>query len=308
MPGPPHVFALSDDGELTYGSFHPSDQGYVFEARHSERLSDEIFGQGVLGAPLREPHLFADQLKDFLARLPAEVGEATLILPDSWLRLTFTEVAELPAKAQAQEEVLRFMLKRLVPFRVEDLRVSASEVTPFPAQQEPRRILLGFAIDLLVSQLEDAFAEAGVTIGQITNTTLAMLTSLERRIGTGLAALAAVHSNAYVLCFFRAGEPLLYRYKSLEDMPEDVQRRTVHRELRMTLSFVQEHFPDAALERVFLAAPEDREHQWLNWLGGEFGVIPEALGPEHFALARTQLGSSWPETAAMLGAAMIEVG
>ena len=34
---------------------------------------------------------------------------------------TFIETAELPKAAQLRDEVLRWKLKRLVPFRVEDL-------------------------------------------------------------------------------------------------------------------------------------------------------------------------------------------
>ena len=51
-------------------------------------------------------------------------------------------------------------LKRLVPFRVDELRIGAQEVEPLPNQpaEEPERLLLGFAVDQLLTQVEDAFA------------------------------------------------------------------------------------------------------------------------------------------------------
>lgn len=308
MPAPPHVFAL-DEAELRYGSFHHTAQGYAFATETREGLPGEVFAQGLLGAPLRDPQLFSELVASFVSRLAGPITAASLIVPDAWMRLTFTEIGELPSQVDARDEILRFKLKRLVPFRVEDLRLSAVEVTPFPNQEEPRRLLLGFAIDLLLNQIEDAFAAVGVTLGGITNTTMALMASLKPAAGkNALIGLAAVHEDAYTLSFFRDGEPLLYRYKPLNpDMPDDAQRRSVSRDLHMTTNFLHERFPEHPVARFFLAAPPQEENRWLGWLGDDGEVMPEPLAFEHFPLTRTQVGPSWLETAPLLGAVMLEV-
>ena len=58
----------------------------------------------------------------------AAVRDASLVMPDAWLRVTFTESGDLPSAADARDEVLRWKLRRLVPFRVDELRVGATEV------------------------------------------------------------------------------------------------------------------------------------------------------------------------------------
>jgi len=330
LPPPPHVFALDlssgdqegiaglpqgpeGDGEtavghgaLRYGSFHRGPQGFVYASHQHVELPASLFGVGPLGAPLRDAQIFGEQVQQIVNSLEGPLKDASLVLPDRWLRLNFTEITTLPRRPPDIQDVLRFKLKRLVPFRVEDLRVSATEVQPFPNQEEPRRLLLGFAIDALMAQLEDAFAAAGVELGLITNTTLALIASLEHNLSAqDLAALITVQPGAYTVCYFQAGEPLLYRYKTL---PENAHpSSSVRRDLRLTSGFVKQHFPDRPLSRLYLAAPEESEEHWLEWLHDEFEVAPEPLAFGHFDITRTQVGPTWMETAPLLGAASLEV-
>ncbi len=305
IPPPPHVFAL-DARELRYGCFHRGAQGFVYAESHSVEVPSEILAAGPLGAPMRKPQAFHGVVEDLMGYVSGPIKEASLVLPDSWLRLIFTELSELPRKAQARDDTLRWTLKRLVPFRVEDLRISAEMVTPFPAQEQPHRLLIGFAIELLISQIEDAFAAAGVEIGRIVNTTLALAASLDHTVAArDLAGLVAVYPDAYTLSFFRRGEPLLYRYKATGETP--ASGSAVHRDLRLTDSFLRQHFPQTPITRMFLAAPQEQEVQWLEWLGDEVDAVPEPLAFEHFDLSRTQVGPTWLDAAPLLGAACLEV-
>lgn len=309
---PPHVFALSRSG-LRYGSFHRGDarrgeSGFVFEAAAAVDLDPETFSDGLLGGPAREQQSFREQVRTFVRRLPVPVEQASLVLPDTWLRIIFTEAPELPRRMRDREEILRWKLKRLVPFRVEDLRIAALPVTPFPDQEEPQRLLLGFGIEILLAQLEGAFRSAGVELGRITNATLATLASLEHGVAPeDLAALVMVQEDAYTLTWFRAGEPLIYRYKALGELADGALAGAVRRDLRMTASFVARSFPDLTLARTFLAAAPEDEDRWAGWIYEELEAAPEPLGFEHFQLTRTQVGPTWLETAPLLGAASLEV-
>ena len=290
MSSPPHVFYVGPD-ELRYAAFGAGPQGWAFD---TERRG-----------PIRDPEVFADALRQVTAGLEP-VKEASLVVPDSWLRLSFTELAELPKKPAQRQDVLTWKLRRLVPFRVEDLRISATPVTPFPNQEEPLRLLLGFAVENLMAQLEAHFEAAGVHIGRITNNTLALAAALEHTVAPeDLAAVVSVTDESFTLAFFRAGEPLLYRYKSFSE--GGVWGDSVARDLRMTSSFLHEHFPGTPFARVFVAAPEDLEEQWLRWVAAELEVTPEAVSAEHLELTRSRPGTSWCHSAPLLGAAMLEV-
>lgn len=306
VPPPPHVFSLGPT-ELRYAFIPRGPQGFVLEDERIVELPAETFQAGVLGGPLREARPFFEAVGQLMERLPKKVDEASLVLPDTWMRLTFTEIGELPRKAELLDEILRFKLKRLVPFRVDDLRVEATLVTPFPDQSEPLRVLLGFAIEPLLVQLESAFAAAGVHLGNITNTTLATLSSVAPLLEEDqMAALLLVHADAYTLCYFRDGEPLLYRYKAFSDGVVDEE--SVARDLRMTESFVRRHFPRSRVARAFFLTPQGQEDLWSQWIGDDLGAPLEQLAYGHFSLLRARPATSWLAMAPLLGAATLEVG
>lgn len=308
MGVPPHVFALDTRPcRLRYGSFHRGPQGFVFDASLERELDEEIFGEGPLGAPLREPRAFQEEVLRMVNSIQAPIPQASLVLPDAWLRLSFLESEALPRKRAERADLLHWKLKRLVPFRVEDLRISAQEVTPFVEQEEPLRLLVAFALEKLLSQIEDAFDACGVELGSIINTSLSLMTSLRHTLGPDeLGGLVTVLDDAYTLTIFSAHEPVLYRYKPVSGGGH-FDRRGVHRDLRLTGNFLRQHFAENTLARLFLASDEEHETSWLDWLEDQLGPRPEPLAFEHFRITRTQVGPSWLQTAPLLGAASLEI-
>lgn len=319
VPAPPHVFAL-DEKTLRYGRFVQA--GGAWELRELRRveLPAEGFQSGVLGGPLREPALFGEKVAQLLAGLSTPVREASLVLPDAWLRLTFVESGELPRAAPARDEIVRWKVKRLLPFRVEDLRLATAEVAPLPQQSEPKRLLVAYAIEALLVQLEEAFAKAGVWLGRITSESLALLPAVGEALAEApLGALAVVRDGGYTLLFTRRGEPVLYRFKALDEIPSAASSRpgashlgarsTVERDLRLTRAFVAEQLPDLAIGRVVVATSDgnrDEARAWQDWLASGLGRAGEPLEALRLPLASAER-VGWMEVAPMLGAARQEV-
>ena len=324
---PPHAFAVEPE-RLSYARFVPpgegSAEGVELAAFHEEALPPKQFQSGLLGGPLREPETFEAALSALLAQVEEPVREASLVIPDTWLRVTFTEVGELPSNPDKRREVLRWKLKRQVPFRVEELRLAAVEVEPLPRSEggEPHRLLLGFALDALLAGMEDAFQKAGVRIGQITSASLALLALISEstadggaEAGTGsgpegLLALALVDNGAYTLAFARHGEPVLQRFKaSAADLSDAARAGFVERDLKLTRRFLEEQYPSEGLDRVVLVCPPEREPEWTEWLDAGFERPVEPLSRHHLPLAPGGLldapagGPPWRRVAPMLGAA-----
>lgn len=304
VPAPPHAFVLRADS-LAYGAFEAGPQGFAFDVFQQVVLPDGLFAQGVLGGPARQQSALEGHVGELIGRLTDVPKRASLVLPDAWLRLAFVEVAELPDRADQRLEILRFKLKRLVPYRVEDLRLSAVEVTPLDDQDEQMRLLLGFGGEMLIHQLEEAFAAHGVTLGAITNSTLAVLSGLESIVSPDiLGCLVAVGEDAYTVSFFLDGEPRLYRYKSLDG--GGVFGASVARDLRLTASFIDRYFADTP-RRAFLAAPAELEPAWLGWMADELGIDPEPLRLDMLPLTRTRAEVDRLDVASLFGAASLEV-
>jgi len=309
VPVPPHVFAL--DGErLRYGQFVRDRHGFRLRNFRQAALPRDPFQHGLLGGPLRDPAAFRELVAGLVKGVPGGVREASLVLPDTWLRVTFSESGDLPKGGDALDEVLRWKLKRLVPFRVDDLRVSAAEVAPLPGQEEPRRLLLGFAVEMLLAQVEEAFAAAGVRLGQVSNVSLSLLAATDPPPGGVFAALMVVEDEGYTLVFSRGGEPVLHRYKGFAGaLPEASRGNFVGRDLKLTRNFLDEHYPGATLGPVLLLAPPEAEPTWLDRLEQGLGTPAAPLDGRLLPPLRAEDSGvpPWRDLAPMLGAARREV-
>jgi hypothetical protein len=300
------------DGLLRYGQLTRERHGLRLRVYREVALPRDAFLAGLLGGPLRDPASFGERVAALVQELPGGVREASLVVPDAWLRITFSESGDLPRAGAARDEVLRWKLRRLVPFRVDELRIGASEVAPLPRQEEPRRLLMGFAIELLLMQVEDAFAAAGVQLGQISNTSLSLLAALQPMGYGDFTAVACVDAGGYTLIFARRGEPVLHRYKAFTGaLPESARSAFVERDLKLTRNFLDEHFPGSGLAAVLLDAPPELEPLWLDRLQQGLGEQAVAIDSRHLPPVRVEdaaVPPPWRELAPMLGAARREVG
>ena len=303
-PVPPHVFLL-DASALVYGRFVKAESGFEVEDVSQIDLPEGLFGEGPLGGPMHDVGLFKPLLAELVASVAGPVEEASLVLPDAWLRVAFAEMNDLPRNAAKRDEVLRWKLKREVPFQVDELRLEGVPVERLPAQDEAQRVLVAYAIDATVRQAEDAFAACGVRIGRIVNSSLASVDSVREVISAlDLAALVLVSGDGYGLTFARRGEPLLHRFRGLDPaMGGEAAGRLVLRDLKLTQTFLAEQLPGRELDRVVLIGESGQQRFWLDSLREGLGHFPVALGREQLPL-RGQVPDVSPAVLApMVGAA-----
>lgn len=309
---PPHVFSL-DAESLRYAQILRDRQGYRVRGYRTAALPHDSFHSGILGGPLRDPAGFQELVGrvvrgDQIGK-KTPVKAASLVIPDAWLRVAFAESGDLPKTAEQREEVLRWKLRRLVPFRVDELRVSGAEVAPLPRQDEPRRLLLGFGIEQLLAQIETAFTAHGVRLGWISNTSLSLLAALDGRPDE-IVALTLVEEHGYTLVFARGGEPVLHRYKAFSGgLPEVGRTSLIVRDLKLTRNFLVEQLPDVPLGRVLLLAPPEQEPLWVDVLTEGLGGATSPLDGRSLPPLRAEDTAvpAWRDLAPMLGAARREV-
>jgi hypothetical protein len=303
IAAPPHIVGLRDDA-LVYARVERREDGALQVLRHLEVPLPGGFGEGSLGGPPREPEALATALRELFERAGGRIEEATLVLPDRWLRLVFAEFTELPTAPGPREEALRFKLRQLVPYRPEELRLRAVEVTPLPEQAEPRRLAVAFALEALLGPVEGAFESVGVRPSVVTGASLALASAMPV---SGLDLLVAADEQCYTVLVTRDGEPLLFRHKDLGGLPLEETTSAVARDLRLTRTFLEERLPERRLEGIFVAAPEAA--LWAE-------VVADAVDAECAIVDASRLrarvgelppGFRFDRGGALLGAALLEV-
>ena len=308
MPVPPFVFAV-DEARLRYARFEPGGAGFELANYSSVELDPELFAVGPVGGPIHDPERFRAALTELLDGVDETVTDASLILPDPWLRIALVDSDELPRRADAREEVLKWKLQRTVPFRVEELRVRGKTSRAGSWQESSNRVLLGFGLESLLRQLEGVFDDRGIHLGFISSESLSLLTAVQHVFrDVELGAVAFVCARGYSLTFVLRGEPVLHRFKALPQMAGDEPpAQLVDRDLNLTGMYLRDQFPDAEIGRLLLVGPEELEDRWLAWLAHGFDLPAHAVRLEHLPLSMGSENLPLYEIATLLGAARQEV-
>lgn len=300
VPVPGHVFSI--DGErLRYGRFGRDGGELEVREYHSEELGEGTFLEGPLGGPVRDSDRFSHSLDGLMSRLSEVPEAASLVVPDKWLRVVFTDLEKLP-RGTNREDILRFKLKRLVPFRVEDLRVSAVATPALEGSNRTERLILGFGIETLLRQLEDGLGRHGVVVGSLSNEGLGVLPALAPMLRGGLGGVVHVSRTSYSLIVTLDGRPVLHRFKSLEVDPE-ARSRFVPRDLGLTYSYLRKEIKGRRLGELVLVASTEEEPSWKDWLEQAFEHQVRSLNEELPELPGAVSGVPTWDALPLLGAA-----
>ena len=307
MPVPPVAVAVARE-ELAIAVFRGEGGALALRDFHSVPLPPTTFSSGALGGPVNDAGALDAAVASLLARVTGRHARISLVLPDAWARGMTVELDELPAAPDLAREILRFRLRKMVPFRVEELRLSAAPIERLADQQDALRTLVLLAAEGVCGALETAFSRHHVRVGQIVNHTLARLQALA--VGgrlPGLAALATVEPEGFAVVFARDGAPLVWRQKSFtEGLADSDRARMLTAELRLTRTFLAERLAGERLTAALLAAPASVEEFWKHVLEEGLDHPVVSLDSAHLPLA---VETSVPAAvlAPLVGAACREV-
>ena len=122
QPGarPPAAVELSPQGVLAAATPGPGQPPvYAFEP-----LPQGALVPGIGEPNLRAPEVVANAIRAALGQVSPRTRAVTLVLPDTVVRVFVLDFDSLPAKAAEAIPVLRFRLRKMVPFDVEHAGVS----------------------------------------------------------------------------------------------------------------------------------------------------------------------------------------
>jgi hypothetical protein len=306
-PVPPHVFEV-DATVLRYAGFARRGGSLELERYASAELPAEIFQPGPLGGPLRGRESFDRALEEVLGlahRRDKQAIEGSLVLPDRWLRLLFTEL-EPELGLKPADEVLRFKLKRLVPFRVDELRLRASVVPSFPGQ-EGWRLLYAFGVEQLLRDLEIAFESRGIRIGQIASRTL-YLVSLLRESERRSVLVVNLEVDGYSLGYVADSVPYVFRYRAASaDLADAGQTAQVAQDLRILLGFIGEHMPQHGIEEALVCGAPESAEPWVDLLRERFELPSRLIEARDLPAALPGGQVAWHHAAPLVAAATRDV-
>jgi len=120
---------------------------------------------------VRDPDAVSQTIRDALGSVGGRSRDVIAVLPDAAVRIVLLDFDALPSKRQEAEAVVRFRLKKSLPFDVDKAQVSYHA---HPAGSGVR-VVAAVALSSVVEEYESAFREAGYNPGVVVPSTLAAL-------------------------------------------------------------------------------------------------------------------------------------
>jgi type IV pilus assembly protein PilM len=225
---PPAAVELTPDGVLAAAQPAAGQPVYAFAP-----LPQQALVPGIEQPNLRAPQAVADAIRSALDQVSPRTHSVTLVLPDTAVRVFVLDFDALPAKSAEAISVLRFRLRKMVPFDVEHASVSYQVLAQTKTEC---KVLTAVMPGNILAEYEAAVRAAGYEPGAVLPSSLAAL----EMAGSLEAVLAANLSDTAITTVIATGQDLLL-YRTL-DLPAGHAERIA--EIRRGIAVAAAYFED----------------------------------------------------------------
>jgi hypothetical protein len=259
-PAYPPVAVEIDRGQLALVRLKPRRRRRPeLEAFRIQTASEHAVGTSIFRPNLGSLDEMTAQVRDLFVRSGTKPGRVSLILPDNLAKVSIVTLPERPATRKQLSELLRFKLRRSVPFRLEDAVIS-STVLPGPGPE--CNVLVAVMLRSVIEQYETAFEAAGARLGLVDLCTPSLFNLTRRELlaaaaGGADAALLNGTRNYFTLMIAHAGRVVFYRCKTYaggEETDPQARLAVMGRELASSLSYYQDKLSGVGIGTIFVRA------------------------------------------------------
>lgn len=259
-PAYPPVAIEIDRGQLTLVRVKPGRRALpTLEAFRIQPLPETQNGATVFRPNLGSIADLADAAKTLFEKSGTKPGRISLVLPDNFAKVSIVTLPERPVQRKLLHELVRFKMRRSVPFRLEDAAIS-SFALPGPGPE--LHVLVAVMLRSVVEQLEAAFEAAGSRPGLIDLCTPSLINLVRQELAKALAsgsdaAILNCTRTYFTLAIMRADRVVFFRCKTYAgDENADTSGRlaVMARELTSSLSYYKEKLDGNGIETVFVRA------------------------------------------------------
>ena len=148
-----------------------SDRGRAIEMCAAGELKPGTVVPDLIEANLKEPEAIRATIRETLGSVSGRSRDVIAVLPDAAVRVVLLDFETLPSKRAEAEAVVRFRLRKSLPFDVDKAKISyQTEISA-----SGLRLIAAVALSSVVEDYEAAFRDVGYTPGIVLPSMLAAL-------------------------------------------------------------------------------------------------------------------------------------
>lgn len=264
---PPAAIELTPEGVLAAALPGKHDQPvYAFEP-----LRPGVLVPGISELNISSPEAVSSAIRSALNSVSPRSRFVTVVIPDTAVRVFVLDFDTLPAKPAEAISVLRFRLRKMVPFEVEHAGLSYQILSETKTEA---RVLVAILPSNILDEYETVVRGAGYEPGAVMPSALAALATL----GSPEPMLAACLSRVAITTSITHGDDLLL-YRTL-DLPDDPQQRLL--EVQRSVAVAAAYYEDkvSVLPKELYFAGNGTAAEFEHWFGtSELKIIDLAPRP-----------------------------
>jgi type IV pilus assembly protein PilM len=228
----------------------------LYAARAADRapgvevLQARTLGAGVtpnlMNTNISDPAAVQSVVGDALQAIGARGKEITLVVPDAAVRVVLLDFDTLPDRKAEADAVVRFRLKKALPFDVEKAAISYHA----QANGTTLKVIVAVMMNSVLGEYEGVVRQAGFLPGVVLPSTLAALGNLE---GATPSMVVKIAEGSTTIAILDQGKLLLYR--TLDHGTSTVAADTLAADIYPSVVFFQDMY-GVPIERIYVSGVE----------------------------------------------------
>ncbi len=280
-PPPDHVFEISEFALAGASPRRPDLQNRV-----------HFDNRGLTPSPslpnLVHPQLYRDALPQLTESNGARRNTTAIVIPDYAVRMAILDFEEFPSKEEDRISLLRFRLRKTVPFHIDEARLAYSIQDSRPGHYEVLAVAIANPI---LHEYESVFVDAGHRVGLVVPSLIAALPFCSGD-SKGITLLAKTAGSTLSIGLIDQGRIRLVRCLDLSAEEESDQGSPALPVLQQTLAFAEDQLEQQVSQTL------------LCGFGTETGLIADRF-EQVFKIAcssvESRFGPPLAENAGLLG-------
>ncbi len=225
-----------------------ADAGKMVQASAVRELAPGTVVPDLMEPNLRNRGALEQAIESALGDLGGHAKDVIAVLPDSAVRVVLLDFETLPAKPEEAEAVVRFRLKKSLPFDPADARVSYHSQTT----SQGVRVIAAVVLKSVLEEYESAFRKVGYSPGVVLPSMLAALGAADAERPTMVIKVDARTISIAIL-----DQEQLLLFRTLENMRGvTITGDQLAEEIYPSVVFFQDTY-SLNIERIYLAGMAD---------------------------------------------------
>ena len=220
-----------------------ADRASALESATAQNLPAGALLPGIQQANLAARQPIVDALREALSTVAGRSRDVVLIVPDATTRVMLLDFDTLPEKQEDAEGVVRFRLKKSLPFDIDQSAVA------FDRQKtaEGMRVIAAVTPRTVLQEYESAVLEAGYSPGTVMPSMIAALGAVDAAQPT---MVIKVESGTTTFAIVDGGQLLLYR--ALENGGTAVTGESLVDDVNTSLVYFEDRY-SVTVERLLVS-------------------------------------------------------